>query len=46
MRTTKPAVPKDSEFLLELPPHVQHFDVIVDEWSVAGERGTGDRRRD
>lgn len=32
-------LPKDSEFLLELPPHVQHFDVILDEWSVAGEKG-------
>ena len=26
-------LPKDAEYLLELPPHVQHFDVLVDEWS-------------
>lgn len=26
-------LPKDHEYLLELPPHVQHFDVVVNEWS-------------
>jgi len=25
-------LPKDAEYLLELPPHVKHFDVLVDEW--------------
>ncbi len=27
-------LPKDAEYLLELPPHVKHVDVLVDEWSV------------
>ena len=27
-------LPKDAEYLLELPPRVQHFDVLVDEWSI------------
>ena len=26
-------LPKDAEYLLELPPHVKHFDVLFDEWS-------------
>ncbi len=26
-------LPRDAEYLLELPPHVQHFEVIVDEWA-------------
>lgn len=26
-------LPKDAEYLLELPPHVLHFDVLVDEWT-------------
>ena len=26
-------LPKDPEYLLELPPHVQHFDILVNEWS-------------
>jgi heme-degrading monooxygenase HmoA len=30
-------LPKDAEYLLELPPHVKHFDVLVDEM--------GNRRR-
>jgi len=25
-------LPKDAEYLLELPPQVKHFDVLVDEW--------------
>ena len=24
-------LPKDPEYLLELPPHVKHFDILVDE---------------
>jgi heme-degrading monooxygenase HmoA len=28
-------LPKDPEYLLELPPHVKHFDVLVNEWSGA-----------
>ena len=26
-------LPRDAEYLLELPPHVKHLDVLVDEWS-------------
>ena len=26
-------LPRDAEYLLELPPNVKHFDVLVDEWS-------------
>jgi heme-degrading monooxygenase HmoA len=26
-------LPKDPEYLLELPPTVQHFDVLVNEWT-------------
>ena len=26
-------LPKDAEYLLELPPHVVHLDVLVDEWT-------------
>lgn len=26
-------LPKDHEHLLELPPNVKHFDVVVNEWS-------------
>lgn len=26
-------LPKDAEYLLELPPTVKHFDVLVSEWS-------------
>jgi heme-degrading monooxygenase HmoA len=26
-------LPKDPEYLLELPPTVRHFDVLVNEWS-------------
>jgi len=29
-------LPKDHEYLLELPPHVQHFDILVNEWDRAG----------
>jgi heme-degrading monooxygenase HmoA len=25
-------LPKDAEFLLELPPFVQHYDIVFDEW--------------
>lgn len=25
-------LPKDAEYLLELPPRVKHFDILVDEW--------------
>jgi heme-degrading monooxygenase HmoA len=28
-------LPKDAEYLLELPPYVQHFDIIVNEWGSA-----------
>jgi hypothetical protein len=24
---------KDKDYLLELPPHVEHHDVLVDEWN-------------
>ena len=26
-------LPKDKDYLLELPPHVEHHDVLVDEWN-------------
>lgn len=26
-------LPKDAEYLLELPPSVKHFDIAVNEWS-------------
>jgi heme-degrading monooxygenase HmoA len=26
-------LPKDPEYLLELPPYVKHMDVLVDEWT-------------
>jgi heme-degrading monooxygenase HmoA len=26
-------LPRDPEYLLELPPYVKHFDVLVDEWT-------------
>src|ERR671918_2727053 len=26
-------LPKDPEYLLEIPPHVKHFDVLIQEWS-------------
>ena len=29
-------LPKDHEYLLELPPHVQHFDILINEWDRAG----------
>jgi heme-degrading monooxygenase HmoA len=29
-------LPKDAEYLLELPPTVRHFDVLVNEWSGEG----------
>lgn len=29
-------LPKDPEYLLELPPTVRHFDVLVNEWSGEG----------
>lgn len=28
-------LPKDAEYLLELPPLVKHFDILVDEWEEA-----------
>jgi heme-degrading monooxygenase HmoA len=28
-------LPKDAEYLLELPPHVEHFDILISEWSEA-----------
>lgn len=28
-------LPKDAEYLLELPPTVQHFDVAINEWGPA-----------
>jgi heme-degrading monooxygenase HmoA len=28
-------LPKDAEYLLELPPRVKHFDIVVDEWEKA-----------
>lgn len=31
-------LPRDAEYLLELPPHVEHFDVIVDELGKSGAR--------
>jgi heme-degrading monooxygenase HmoA len=36
-------LPKDPEYLLELPPTVRHFDVLVNEWSREGPR---ERRRE
>lgn len=29
-------LPKDAEYLLELPPTVRHFEVLVNEWSSQG----------
>lgn len=29
-------LPKDAEYLLELPPTVRHFEVLVNEWSSLG----------
>ncbi len=29
-------LPKDAEYLLELPPTVRHFDILVNEWSAEG----------
>ena len=26
-------LPKDAEYLLELPPYVTHYDVLINEWS-------------
>jgi heme-degrading monooxygenase HmoA len=26
-------LPKDPEYLLELPHHVKHYDIVIDEWS-------------
>jgi heme-degrading monooxygenase HmoA len=26
---------KDAEYLLELPPQVRHFDILVNEWGVS-----------
>jgi heme-degrading monooxygenase HmoA len=31
-------LPKDPEYLLELPTHVQHFDILVHEWGARGSR--------
>ena len=31
-------LPKDAEYLLELPPHVEHFDILINEWGSAASR--------
>jgi len=31
-------LPKDPEYLLELPPNVQHFDLLANEWNEDGPR--------
>lgn len=29
-------LPRDAEYLLELPDRVQHFEILVDEWESGG----------
>jgi len=28
-------LPRDAEYLLELPTHVRHFDILVNDWGVS-----------
>lgn len=39
-------LPKDTQYLLELPPFVQHFDVLVNEWGTQpAKRSKAPRRK-
>ncbi|MCD6040783.1 MAG: hypothetical protein K0R40_386 [Burkholderiales bacterium] len=28
-------LPRDREYLLELPPHVRHYEILVNEWGAS-----------